>query len=790
MADLGKYDALFAAAGEEWDIDPTVLKALVGHESGGDPKAKGKSGEVGLGQIMPGTQRHLGVTDPTDPEQSIYGAAKYLHEALTAEHENPTAALRYYNGGPDWRNKQTDAKYPSYVAGQYQRYAKADTKTATDATPAPVTGGSDAGPASAKGVSDDEFLKTTGAVPGAVPAKAPAENDAAFLERTGAKAGPAEPPTGDAAEPNPMLRTDPNDGPQVPGPSLPKSNAEIRNLLAPAPNTTYGSVLPFAKDNTTGDVRLAMPDLLRVPLQGAADLLAGPGGMVMGPHGPLLTPEATMALPMVPGATNALRLGGAVDAVPPRLAAREAPLSPEFKANPLSPDYAGPSPPAGGPTSPTGVPVAPPSAPVPHIESDPTWVAGAAKGVQEITAANREAGVPGSVGAMATPAELARLTPEQMKAYRRQAELGEILAPPKPGADTQIHVPGSTPTQAEYSGHPLISQKETLLRQRAPDQYIGEGRPLTENSKARVAAYEREMGSDPQIVDVREQQRAAAEADTATILRTARPVNLQPAVDYYDGILADPRLAERPDVIKAIQPLRDALFEKDGTLKTDPRAVWGMHDHLMTQMEKAKDPLNASSAEKFAFTQLQGAKKAIDGAMNAATGGNFQTFLDHQSGYFQQINRMELLQKFRAGMTDRDGNILGPKFHKFVTDLAIRRGRQGVDPAMDIPDSTMRTLIDIDNDLKRMGNIDLGKARGSPTNLYFELARATGLAGVHGLIGLAGMSSGGLGNVVAQTGLNALQQRAGMFRLNRAVRQSLAPPPEGFTPHPGNLLTP
>ena len=137
---IDQYDGIFKAAGAEWNVDPVVLKALALHESGGDPNA-GKNTSVGgqgLMQIVPGTQRQLGVTAPFDPQQSIYGGAKYLAMALDAEHDNPTAALRYYNGGPGWRtNPAADPKYANSVAAQYVKLAKADTGTLTDATPAP-----------------------------------------------------------------------------------------------------------------------------------------------------------------------------------------------------------------------------------------------------------------------------------------------------------------------------------------------------------------------------------------------------------------------------------------------------------------------------------------------------------------------------------------------------------------------------------------------------------------------------------------------------------------------------
>ena len=852
---IDKYDQTFRDAGEEWDVDPVLLKALAKHELGGDPNIRGKSGEVGLGQFMPDTAKRIGITDRSNPEQSIWGMAKLMNEALVAEKENGPAALRYYNGGAGWRSKKTDPNYPSYVGGQYKKYAARDTGTRTDATPA-----------LAKPQTDEEWLdeqaKTYPGLAGPKPDKqeapvaktAAAEKDddpfARALSAPAPKAEEGKPkPDATPAADDPFSRAliAPPPPPSAAAPSLADataspSPAEIdaavpdvarRNLLDPPPaDFETSSIVPFMpairKTQTPGnmgaDIRFDIGGL-RPLYHGVADLFKMGQGLVVKPateEDPTtkvdLSEEAKSALGLIAGRGPRDLQFGPRQFVKPGLLDPKAPLSPGFKASPVAPgglanlldqealqaDVMNPpgSRPAGPPTaegqaaapapaprSATGIePPPPPAALVLPHESDPKWVAGTVDSVREINDANKAAGVPGSVGAMATPAQLATLTPEQMKAYRRQAELGEIIAPPEPG-DRRVHVPGSHATEAEYSGDPLISQKETMTRARRPEAFEGEGGRLTENSKARIAHYESEMGSDPQLVDIRERQRKTAETDTAQILKSAQPANLQPLLDHYDALLADPRLAERPDVVKIIKPLRDALFDKDGKLKTDPRAVWGMHDNLMTAMEKAKDPLNASSAEKFAFRQLQDAKGVTDGVMNAATGGGFQTFLDHQRDFFQQINKIELLQKFRTGMVDpKTGHIYGNKFHKWVTDLAVRRGRQGVDAAMDIPDSTMRVLIDIDNDLKRSGNIDLGKARGSPTNLYFELAKALGIAGVHGITGFAGF--GGIGNIAVQGGMNLLGQQAGRMRLNRLVEQAHQPPKGGYIPHPGNLMSP
>ena len=66
-------------------------------------------------------------------------------------------------------------------------------------------------------------------------------------------------------------------------------DAAVQNALAPAANTTYGDVLPLARDNATGELRIALPAGLRSLAQGAWDVSQGPrtGGV---------TPEGTLAL--------------------------------------------------------------------------------------------------------------------------------------------------------------------------------------------------------------------------------------------------------------------------------------------------------------------------------------------------------------------------------------------------------------------------------------------------------------------------------------------------------------
>jgi hypothetical protein len=179
-------------------------------------------------------------------------------------------------------------------------------------------------------------------------------------------------------------------------------------------------------------------------------------------------------------------------------------------------------------------------------------------------------------------------------------------------------------------------------------------------------------------------------------------------------------------------------------------------------------------------------KRIIDGVNNTASDGAFQTFLDNQTNYARQINSMEELQKFRPRFTNAKGDINAAAFHKFVADLAARRARSGVDPAMSVSDDTMHGLINIDKDLKRATNIDLGKSRGSQTNLFFTLAQATGLGAAH--LGAAALSHGNpTANLFLQGAMNQAGKMTGNLLLRRAVRKGLSPPPGGYDYNP---LTP
>lgn len=109
VAASGSWAARLPEAGRPWagaieqaataaGVEPALLAALVQAESGFDASARSGAGAIGLGQLMPATARGLGV-DPTDPQQNLNGAARYLRAQLD-RFGSVDLALAAYNAGP------------------------------------------------------------------------------------------------------------------------------------------------------------------------------------------------------------------------------------------------------------------------------------------------------------------------------------------------------------------------------------------------------------------------------------------------------------------------------------------------------------------------------------------------------------------------------------------------------------------------------------------------------------------------------------------------------------------
>lgn len=93
-----QYDQWISEASSKYGVPANLLSSLLNVESGYNPNAHNDSGATGIAQFMSSTAQDLGI-DPSDPRQSIDGAARYLKQNYD-QFGNWEQALEAYNGGP------------------------------------------------------------------------------------------------------------------------------------------------------------------------------------------------------------------------------------------------------------------------------------------------------------------------------------------------------------------------------------------------------------------------------------------------------------------------------------------------------------------------------------------------------------------------------------------------------------------------------------------------------------------------------------------------------------------
>ncbi len=97
---IREYKEILEKASGKYNIDISLIKAVIKAESDFDSQAVSSVGAQGLMQLMPETSEDLEVEDPFDAEENILGGTQYLGILLKRYNNDKKLALAAYNAGP------------------------------------------------------------------------------------------------------------------------------------------------------------------------------------------------------------------------------------------------------------------------------------------------------------------------------------------------------------------------------------------------------------------------------------------------------------------------------------------------------------------------------------------------------------------------------------------------------------------------------------------------------------------------------------------------------------------
>jgi soluble lytic murein transglycosylase-like protein len=132
---ISSFKDIIEEAGAKFGVDPALISAVIRQESGGNPTVKSSAGAMGLMQLMPATAQALGVSNPFDPRQNIFGGVRYLRGLLDRFGGNISLALAAYNAGPGAVQKYGGVppypetqNYVKSILSLYHEYRNEDSK--------------------------------------------------------------------------------------------------------------------------------------------------------------------------------------------------------------------------------------------------------------------------------------------------------------------------------------------------------------------------------------------------------------------------------------------------------------------------------------------------------------------------------------------------------------------------------------------------------------------------------------------------------------------------------------
>jgi Rod binding domain-containing protein len=100
MERVSRFDNYINLAAKRYEVSPELIRSVIYHESGGNPKAVSHRGAKGLMQLVDSTAQEMGVRDVFNPKENILAGTKYLKSLIQRFNGDLKLALAAYNAGP------------------------------------------------------------------------------------------------------------------------------------------------------------------------------------------------------------------------------------------------------------------------------------------------------------------------------------------------------------------------------------------------------------------------------------------------------------------------------------------------------------------------------------------------------------------------------------------------------------------------------------------------------------------------------------------------------------------
>ncbi len=94
-----EWESIIVDAGHVFGLDPVFIAAMIKTESNFDHRAVSHAGARGAMQIMPETQKELGLSDPFDARANVFAGCRFIR-SLLIKYNSTELALAAYNAGP------------------------------------------------------------------------------------------------------------------------------------------------------------------------------------------------------------------------------------------------------------------------------------------------------------------------------------------------------------------------------------------------------------------------------------------------------------------------------------------------------------------------------------------------------------------------------------------------------------------------------------------------------------------------------------------------------------------